>query len=331
MDVVRQEGRRSGAARRRLGALGVAAATLLGLVASSAPASAASRAIHWTQMTPATSPAARYGATLAYDAAHQDVVMFGGVDSGGNPRNDTWVWNGSNWKKMSPATSPPARIYHFMAYDSTHRDVLLFGGVTTTWVNDTWTWDGTNWTEQHPTTSPTARAGFGGISDDPADGGVLLFGGYDQTTFYYDTWRWTGTNWVQVTTSAHPTGYGPALAISTAAGGIVAFGDGDTTWLFGGSDWVQVFPPTGPPARFANGMASAGKGAVVFGGGDFSGGFLDDTWNFNGTTWAQLSATGPSARGYISLALDKKHRNIVLFGGLDANGRTFGDTWTLGP
>ena len=89
---------------------------VLGSIAAAIPmtllipsAWAGTQAVHWTQVSPLTSPAPRYGATEAYDKLHQVVVLFGGFD-GGQPRNDTWVWNGTNWKLMHPTTSPPARI-----------------------------------------------------------------------------------------------------------------------------------------------------------------------------------------------------------------------------
>jgi hypothetical protein len=304
---------------------------MVGLLLSST-AWAGVQAVHWTQMSPATSPPARFGGTLAYDAAHQDVVLFGGAGTSGASLNDTWLWNGTNWKHVHPAKSPPARLYQFMAYDSTHHEVVLFGGVTTAgWVNDTWTWDGTNWTRQTPATSPASRATYGGTSDDPSLGGVLLYGGYDQTHIYYDTWEWNGTNWVQLSPSMHPPGYLPALAFSTATHAVVAFGGGsDQTWVFDGTNWVELFPSAYPPYRYENGMAAVGKGDAMFGGG-YGGAFFGDTWYFNGTSWSHLGGPGPSARGYVSLAFDALHKKVVLFGGLDSNDVTLGDTWTLGP
>jgi hypothetical protein len=292
------------------------------------PASAGIKAVHWTQMAPATSPPARFGGTLAYDKAHQNAVLFGGV--GTSSFNDTWLWNGTNWKQMHPATSPPARVYQFMAFDSTHHYVVLFGGYTTTWDNDTWTWDGTNGTQRFPATSPAPRSSYGGLSDDPAIGGVLLYGGYDQTNLYFDTWKWSGSNWIQIPTTGHPPGYIPALAWSNAEAGVLSFADGSNqTWVFDGTDWGLRFPTTSPPARYEAGLASVGQGDALFGGG-YGGAFFADTWYENGTTWSKLPGSGPSARGYVGMTFDAKRGKVVLFGGLDSNYVNQGDTWTLG-
>ena len=306
-------------------------AIVIGLVGPSATAQANDAAVHWTQMNPATSPSARYEATLAYDAAHQKVVLFGGANSSGSS-NETWLWNGTNWLQKHPAHSPPARSYQFMAYDSTHHYVILFGGIGGPgWLGDTWTWDGTDWTEQHPATSPAPRSTYGGMSNDPDVGGVVLYGGYDQTNLYFDTWKWTGSNWVQITTTAHPSGYIPALAYSKGLGGVISFADGgNQTWLFDGSDWSIQFPATSPPGRYEAGLASVGQGDALFGGG-YGGAFFHDTWYFNGSNWAILSGASPPARGYLGMTYDAARGKVVMFGGLDETGTYFGDTWTLGP
>ena len=45
----------------------------------------------WTQQAPATSPTARYGATIAYDTATGTAVLFGGQTKR-KTASDTWVW-----------------------------------------------------------------------------------------------------------------------------------------------------------------------------------------------------------------------------------------------
>ena len=62
----------------------------------------------WTQQNPSASPAPRL-APVAYDAATQMVVLFGGgiehpPGSGGTAFGDTWNWNGTAWTQAFPAT-----------------------------------------------------------------------------------------------------------------------------------------------------------------------------------------------------------------------------------
>ncbi|TMB92914.1 MAG: hypothetical protein E6J45_01185 [Chloroflexi bacterium] len=72
-------------------------------------------------------PSARMGAAMAYDAARETVVLFGGEGSRG-ALADTWTWDGSGWTLHHPATSPPARAGALMAYDPASRDLVLVGG-----------------------------------------------------------------------------------------------------------------------------------------------------------------------------------------------------------
>ena len=53
-------------------------------------------------------PPARFGNGIAYDAAREQVVLFGGgvTCCSGNYFNDTWVWDGTTWTQVFPVTSP---------------------------------------------------------------------------------------------------------------------------------------------------------------------------------------------------------------------------------
>lgn len=94
----------------------------------------------WTQKFLTTSPPGRQFHAMAYDAARGQVVLFGGgsiIDLFA-PKNDTWIWDGTNWIQVFPATSPPGRISHAMTYDTARAQVLLFGGFGSGFLNDTW-------------------------------------------------------------------------------------------------------------------------------------------------------------------------------------------------
>src|SRR5580700_3811084 len=71
-------------------------------------------------------PSARSGAAMAYDAATQSIVLFGGQNRSRNLA-DTWIWDGSAWTQAHPQTSPPALNDAQMTYDPVTRDVILVG------------------------------------------------------------------------------------------------------------------------------------------------------------------------------------------------------------
>jgi hypothetical protein len=150
----------------------------------------------WTKQAPATSPPAREGAAMAYDAATGTIVLFGGANGsqGTHFLRDTWTWNGSTWTKQAPATSPSARAGAQVAYDAATGTIVLFGGVDSHgFLSDTWTWAGSTWTRQAPTAHPSARA-YGSMAYDAATGNAVLFGGAGHRgTLFSDTWTWGGS------------------------------------------------------------------------------------------------------------------------------------------
>jgi hypothetical protein len=86
---------------------------------------------NWQQVAgaPALHPSARFVPAMAYDAARQQVVLFGGALSDGSVARDTWVWDGQTWAEVAkaPATRPPERYGSAMAFDRTRSEVVLFG------------------------------------------------------------------------------------------------------------------------------------------------------------------------------------------------------------
>src|SRR5215469_12142789 len=202
---------------------------VFGVIAHAGRASPGS-AQSWAKRHPAKSPAARYGAAMAYDAATRHVVLFGGV-----PPNsvlalgDTWTWNGSTWTRRHPAKSPLGRSGAAMTYDAATRQVVLFGGVHAVGgyprlLDGTWTWNGSTWTKRHPAKSPPAETGAA-MTYDAATRQVVLFGGINQTRYLGGTWTWNGSNW----TRRHPAKSPPAefaasMAYDAAAGNVVLFG-----------------------------------------------------------------------------------------------------------
>jgi hypothetical protein len=93
----------------------------------------------WAKQAPATSPPARWEASMAYDAATGTAVLFGGYYFRG-VYGDTWTWNGTTWTKQASAASPPAREVASMAYDAATGTAVLFGGYSGSLLSDTWTW-----------------------------------------------------------------------------------------------------------------------------------------------------------------------------------------------
>ncbi len=62
----------------------------------------------WTQKED-IGPSPRYGHAMAYEAARQRVVLFGGSGGTSPLFNDTWGWDGVAWTQLADM-GPPARL-----------------------------------------------------------------------------------------------------------------------------------------------------------------------------------------------------------------------------
>jgi uncharacterized protein (TIGR03437 family) len=202
---------------------------------------------NWTQQFPQTSPPGRVFFAMAYDSAHDQVVLFGGSDASFNLLSDTWTWDGANWSQKTPQTSPSSREFFAMAYDSAHGQSVLFGGGDANFnvLGETWVWDGSNWTKDSPQTRPPPRQSLA-MAYDSAHGQVVLFGGVDPfSNDLNDTWAW-GANWTMESPQSIPSArFDHAMAYDSAHDQVVLFGGNgnglhaDTWTWFGGA-----LPPT---------------------------------------------------------------------------------------
>jgi uncharacterized protein (TIGR03437 family) len=266
---------------------------------------------NWTQESPQNSPPIRNGPGMAYDSAHDQVVLYGG-EYGRVPYTDTWLWDGTNWTQVFPTTSPSVRTNPAMAYDPVHGQMILFGGVVGnnfSFLNDTWVWDGTNWTEVFPQTSPPARFGHQ-MAYDSAHGKIVMFGGATSSLIYGDTWLWDGSNWTQAPgVIGPPARYNYAMAYDISEGQAVIFGgfgasgDLSDTWLWNGSYWTQQQPQSSPAARSGPAMAyDAGHDQVVLFGGidDLTTQYFSDTWTWSAPIVVPPPTPGPSISGVVS-------------------------------
>ncbi|HEX4006090.1 MAG TPA: kelch repeat-containing protein [Acidobacteriaceae bacterium] len=289
-------------------------------------------------------------AAIAYDAAHGQVLMFGGMGGPAGILDDTWTWNGTSWTQESPGTSPAARYGAAIAYDAAHGQVVLFGGLDANGnsLGDTWVWNGTTWTQPTLAASPSARQ-YSGMAYDAAQGEVVLFGGQGQNPYpmFNDTWTWNGSTWTQLTPASSPLNrYGFSMAYDPAQGQVVLFGgkayfpseyyiiDVNDTWTWDGTTWTQAVPwgATGSPtARTGGSMAyDAALGqAVLFGGA--GGVYTADTWGWNGAAWSELNSSGAAylyGRADAAMAYDPVRDQMVLFGGGTYSVGVLSDTWT---
>jgi PKD domain-containing protein len=147
-------------------------------------------------------------------------------------------------------------------------------------------------------TDPPAR-GWAATADDPAEGGLLLFGGFTAShDVLNDTWLFHAGRWTELCTgsSAPPS------------------------------------CPLSPPARYMAGMTwDAAENAVVLYSGIQGGGssVLDDTWEFVNGSW-QNDTHGESPGGTLPgpLVYDAAERYVLLFANYGWTWAFSNGTWT---
>jgi hypothetical protein len=291
----------------------------------------------WLQLNPATNAAPRGSLifqnpiSMAFDAARQQVVYFGG------PLGDqTWIWNGITWTKRTPAHSPPVRSGHAMAYDAARQRVILFGGGNAVAFNDTWSWDGTDWTLVDPGTGPGKRFNHA-MAYDRVRQEVVMFGGLDENfNFYPDTWAWNGAQWILRQASGGPpvrSDFGmvfdPVNAEVVISSGFEGQND---TWGWNGSAWARKFPSHLPPStlnHFCQMAYDERLQRTVL--------LIDafpaapQTWAWDGLDWTQLGPTqNPTPRTAGGIVYDGVRGQVLLFGG-DGAGGPLNDTWVFAP
>ncbi|WP_201391755.1 kelch repeat-containing protein [Ktedonobacter sp. SOSP1-52] len=219
----------------------------------------------WVQENPPTSPPPRMNASIAYDAAIGQLVLFGGFATGANsPLNDTWTWDGTTWTQH-PGMAPSARMNASMAYDAATHTVVLFGGddmgAPIPLLTDTWTWDGTAWTQEHPSPSPEVRFTNNGtlygaypiqtsmVLDEATQQVTLTLAGSDNPgkQNIQVSWTWDGKNWRQQSLQHLPE-QDMCLFYSVAQRTVYAFATSitmtafnDSLWQWKGHNWQ---PPT---------------------------------------------------------------------------------------
>ncbi len=355
---------RSGAARKLVVIAWLGLATLGATAVHAAPV-APTRTMTgsntWIQLPP---PSVRQ-AGVAYDRAHDRLIVFGGANNGAL-NNDTWAvsLSGSpSWTKLATTGTPPSpRQTCNAVYDPAHNELVVFGGsdAADNVLGDVWTLSlagaTPTWTQLSPAGSTPAARSYASAALDTLNDRLLVFGGAQTagsngppSNFLNDVWALSlsGTpTWTQLS----PSGTAPSVRAGSqviwdgAAQRLVAFGgfdggflaDAYTLSLSGSPAWNTLSPGGTTPAARAVGSAvwdPVGNRMLMYGGFYSAGGnsYLSDLWSLSlggSPAWTQLSPTGgpPSTRQAPEAAYDSHLGAMVMYGGGDdGNGGTITD------
>ena len=139
-------------------------------------------------------PAARNGASLAYDESLERIVLLGGPPRLVAP--DVWSWDGLSWRLMS-GPPPPGRFNAALIYHPGLKGLLRFGGWTgERRADDTWARLADRWRDLR-LAGPSPR-NHTAMAHDTARGRTVLFGGHDGEVVFGDTWEFAADAWTRV-------------------------------------------------------------------------------------------------------------------------------------
>lgn len=298
----------------------------------------------WTQLSPTSSPSARWSPGVGYDAKDGYVLLFGGfAQPGSGALADTWNFSKGAWHKLSPATAPSARAGEALSYSPEDSKMVLSGGTSTftiaTPLSDVWTFGAGAWSQKVPAYVPSARF-FAAAADGTAKSGALVFGGQGSIGYISDLWVYGKGKWL----SLHP--IQPAareqaqMAYDSTDGYVLLYGGYNQTtsvifadtWKFSVGVWTELSPTTSPGARAGASMADdPSDGYVLLFGGANGVTTPCGTWSFAHGKWTERlpgCRTGPGTRVYAGMTYDAADGYVLLFGGQNTTyGSLYQDTW----
>jgi hypothetical protein len=282
-------------------------------------------------------PCPRWGHALVYDAARDEILLFGGAPTRGEYLDDTWTWKDGAWARHESA-GPSPRGFVGAAFDADSGRVVLHGGRGPDRVthSDTWAWDGRSW-------SPLERRGDW-VADhhqivwDPKSRELVGFGGWTGSGVSGETRVWDGGTWNA------QRGPGPApraafgMAFDAVREGIVLYGglwvSGQyaDTWFRTGTEWTPLTGPYDDSSLDHQSMAwdAERNELVLFGGKNYRREMSGRTRSFSDATWHERAREGPSARHSSPLTGHAGRATTLLFGGKVYDGDDqlpLGDLW----
>lgn len=275
-------------------------------------------------------PPPRTNAALAFDWLRDRLVLFGGTDEFGNPRNDTWELDGTTWAQCTTAHQPPSG-FATMDYNRALARVVLVSPSGT--PGTTWEYDGVDWTPR-AAGGPTFFAGHERTVYDSVRGvNVLYVAG--SGLWLGETWEYDGVSWTQrVTPTAPPNRFGAGLVFDPLRGRTILHGGTESngvpsraTWEYDGVTWTLASNAAQNPGGSGCALAfDAGRRRVVLFGG-YDAASAGTTWEYDGSTWQARAVVSPSPRVGAALGYDLSRNECVMVGGTGAWQYALGDVY----
>jgi hypothetical protein len=318
----------------------------------------------WLQLHPAVSPPPLVSASMAYDAATDTLILFGGwVCPYGSCfsqlSNETWEFHAGVWTHLSLAVSPSPRAGAAIVYDPSYNGLILVGGEAqrsssngTVYgpLADTWCFVGGHWVNLTASVAGSPDPSWeAGVSYDTAARSLVLFGGEAANgTTLNETWALANGTWSNLTRAiAPPAVQGASMTYVSSANSTILFGGWrpgaytlNETWKFTNGGWTAIHPANVPPSRWQASFVYVPSGgyAILFGGELTNGNVINDSWTFYAGNWHVFGTNESSPPpGPSVMAFDTADNETMLLspgyrGAISHSGMTWiykAGAWTL--
>lgn len=303
----------------------------------------------WTLLTPTTAPPALYSMAMGYEGGNELVLLYGGIDSGGQTRGQTWIFDGTDWETDGTGTNPQVELGLSgaqMTFDSREDEILMFGGIDGEGRirRELWRWnerDGWSLAEE---AGPNGRAFHQFVWDWKNRAGVLTGGLGEELG--EGTYLWDGAQWSEAETGIQEQGgirRQHAMEYHRGVGQMILQGGADvggmrlspTPLIYSGTNWSQLMGNTPLPSLVTHSMAyDTKREVVVVIGGRGPEGFFNQQWEWDGSDWTEFTGDRPIDINNAALAYDSFHGELVLFGGSASSNDTHlfdGASWRTIP
>jgi len=148
----------------------------------------------WAEVHPAHVPPARWGATVAFDAAIAKTVLYGGyaVEPDHPPLNDMWAWDGTDWSQLM-APPVPGDLVTELGFSPDGS--ILMTATSQNLQAETWQWRGSDWSKLDVATPGCFFCEL--AYDSVRKQTVMVTNMQGRPDSAAEVWVWDGAHWSQ--------------------------------------------------------------------------------------------------------------------------------------
>ena len=281
----------------------------------------------WTKVDVKTSLDRAFGGAIAYDAARQTLLQYGGTIAFSGPRVGTYGLHGGDWSFIADTFAPvPRALPIFFSFPGSNALYVFSGHDESQTYEETWVRSNGQWSNVTGDNRPSLCDSPVGTFDSDRQRYIIVCAAGN--VFEFDGTTWTNKKDMKDKPTIRRLSmlsYNPTLKKTVLFGGYDETDFIDETWLWDGTVWTRVKKNPPPPRGQAVMWYDATmKKTLLYGGigrqdKDSRIERFADMWSFDGTGWTNMkvdAANTPGMRYSTSYSVDPRTGHLLVFGGL---------------